>query len=210
MHNKSKILFLCCLLMLCVSMHSQRRLDKPQFYVGTSHGATVSMVGFNPSVEQSQLLGYNGGFLCRYIADEYVGVQLELMCSQQGWHETDGFYRRLNYITLPFLTHIYLGNKARFIVNLGPQIGLLLSESHDENSVDTSKHQHITDAQGKFDYGFTLGIGFSFNAGKNTFELEPRFYYAMSDVYSNKATDYFARSNNLTLSVNLKWLLQVR
>ena len=97
------------------SLIAQVRLDKPEIYVGVTAGATGSMVIFNPVVAQTYLQGYNGGLVFRYIAEKNVGMQAELNFSQRGWKEANGlFAKQLNYIELPFLTHIYMGKKNRF------------------------------------------------------------------------------------------------
>ena len=209
-----KHLFLLITIFLSFSLVAQQRLEKSEKYIGTSHGVTASGVGFNPTVEQDYLLGYNGGIVYRYIADTNVGVQAELNFAQQGWHETqNNFSRRLSYIELPFLTHIYLGDKTRFIINIGPQVGLLIAEqklNEPENTTATRHtYQQTQTPQNTFDYGFSAGIGLLFTAGRNIFQLETRAYYALGDVYSNNKRDYFSRSNNMKLSVNMVWLLRV-
>ncbi len=205
------ILVLIVLLSFPLVMNAQKRLDRSEKYIGASFGATASLVGFSPSVDQDYLLGYNGGLVYRYIADTYVGFQVELNYAQQGWHELEtDFSRKLSYIELPFLTHIYLGNKSRFIVNVGPQIGYLINDEKFNQALGSNAEQHVTQVQNTLDYGFALGTGFSFNVKKNVFQLEARAYYAMGDIYSNNKKDYFSRSNNMKLSVNLTWLLQVK
>ena len=205
-----KHFFSIVVLFLSFSLAAQSRLDNPETYIGTSHGVTASIVGFNPKVDQDFLPSYAGGIVYRYIANVYVGMQAELNFAQQGWHEPNtDFSRRLSYIELPFLTHIYLGNKTRFIINIGPQVGLLISEQKKNVPTGSMDEQHIQAPQNTFDYGFAAGIGLLFNAGKNVFQLETRGYYALGDVYSNAKRDYFSRSNNMKLSVNLAWLLKV-
>ncbi|MDR1584612.1 MAG: PorT family protein [Prevotellaceae bacterium] len=209
MKNNNYLLVLIILFPLTLT--AQQRLDKSEKYLGVSAGATGAMVGFSPAVGQDYLLGYNGGFIYRYIADTYVGVQIELNYARQGWHEpaTD-FSRQLSYIELPFLTHVYLGKKSRFIVNIGPQLGYLINDRKTKTPAESKEVQHVKQAQNSFDYGFALGTGFCFSVNKNIFQLEARAYYAMGDIYSNAKTEYFSRSNNMKLSLNLSWLLQVK
>jgi len=78
------------------------------------------------------MMGIHGGMAVKYISEKHLGLIAEVNYSQRGWTEefdpTDGFSynRRLNYLELPIMTHIYFGNKIRFIVNIGPQISFLL------------------------------------------------------------------------------------
>lgn len=121
------------------------------------------------------------------------------------------FYsRQLNYIELPFMTHIYIGKKNRFFINFGPKISYLLFQSVKTNDLNSTDVQRSTLIQNPFDYGLCAGFGFLFNINKNIFQFDTRAYYALSDIYSNSKLDYFANSNNLNLSVNLAWLIQVK
>lgn len=207
-----KKLYLLILLIIPVIVFSQSRLDQPEIYLGTSHGVSASMIHFSPSVEQEILLGYNGGIVFRYIDEKNVGVQAELNFFQRGWKEKGSIYaKQLNYIELPFLTHIYFGNSSRFFINLGPKISYLLSENVLKNlSANSTETQHITKVQHPFDYGICGGLGMLFKVKKNIFQFDTRFNYSLSDIFSNSKKDYFETSNNINLSVNLGWLLQIK
>lgn len=184
---------------------------KRETYVGLSGGATGSMVYFKPIVEQNYLLAYQGGFVFRYISEKHLGVQAEINYVQRGWSETNGaFDKRLDYIELPFLTHIYFGRNARVFLNLGPQIGYLLKETVLQNShPDSTNEQHIHAIQNKLEYGLTAGLGCSFHIKRQVLQLEARGNFSASDIYSNERRDYFDNSNLITASVSLSWLIQV-
>jgi len=204
-------LFILLFIAITATLSAQARLDNPEVYVGANFGVTESMVMFTPSVSQGFLMGYNGGVVFRYIAEKYVGMQAEINYSQRGWTESSGLYtRQLNYIELPFMTHIYMGKKSRFFINIGPKVSYLLSEKVVLNQSTTSDTQHITAIQNPFDYGLCGGLGLLFNIKGNIIQLETRTYYGFSDVFSNKKTDYFSKSNNFNLAVNLAWLLQMK
>ncbi len=188
---------------------AQVRLDKPEVYFGASAGVTESMVIFKPAVSQGYLLGYNGGIVFRYIAEKNVGMQAELNFSQRGWTEATGLYtRHLNYIELPFMTHIYMGKKNRVFLNFGPKISYLISENVVRNETSNIELQHITKTENPFDYGLCAGLGFLINIKGSIYQLDTRANYGLSDVFSNTKSDYFETSNNLNVSVNLAWLFQ--
>ena len=190
---------------------AQDRLMNPEMYLGVDAGVTESQVAFTPTVGQRYLMGINGGLVFRYIAEKNVGMQAELNFSQRGWAEYGGLYmRQLNYIELPFMTHIYMGKRNRFFINLGPKISYLLSENVLLNNSGTNAEQHITSVQHPFDYGLCGGIGILFGIGSNQLQLDTRFNFGLSDIYNNSKLDYFSNSNNLNLSVNLAWLLRVK
>lgn len=205
-----KKLFLLLFISYSIGSFAQTRLIQPEIYVGVNGGMTSSWVIFNPKVEQSWLPGINGGLVFRYIAEKNVGMQAELNFSQRGWKEANGlFSRQLNYIELPFMTHIYIGQKTRFIINLGPKIAYMISDRA-LNSPNSTGIQQITSTQNKFDYGLCAGFGLMFPIGKNYLQFDTRAYYALSDVYSNSKKDYFAHSNNLNVSANLAWLVRLK
>lgn len=205
-------LFLYVLIAVSVSLSAQVRLDKPEMYFGVNLGVTESMIIFKPTVNQSFLMGYNGGLVFRYIAEKNVGMQAELNFSQRGWQESYGLYsKQLNYIELPFMTHIYIGNKNRVFFNLGPKISYLLSEKTLINKTGSSTDsQYITAVQQPFDYSLCAGIGILFNVNGKILQLDTRGNYGLSDIFYNSKSDYFSNSNNFNLSVNLAWLFQIK
>lgn len=200
------------LLSLATGLLAQARLDRPEMYIGTSHGVIGSMVLFKPTVSQTYLSGYNGGLVFRYIAEKNVGMQVELNFSQRGWSESDGLYeRQLNYIELPFMTHIYVGKKNRVFLNFGPKIAYLISEKEiTNNTINSTATQHTTLIENPFDYGLCAGLGVLFNIRGNVLQLDTRANFGLSDVFSNDKRDYFDTSNNVNVSVNLGWLLQLK
>ena len=200
------------LLTSCLVISAQDRLINPELYVGANFGVTESRIMFNPAVNQGMLMGYNGGLVFRYIAEKNAGVQAELNYSQRGWTESSSLYtKQLNYLELPFMTHIFIGKKNRFFINIGPKISYLLSENELLNQTSASTQlQQTTNIQNRFDYGLCGGIGLLFSIGKNVVQLDSRVNYSLNDIYSNKKTDYFSNSNNFNISVNLAWMLKIK
>jgi len=193
-------------------LSAQVRLDKPEMYIGANFGITESMVLFKPSIPQGFLMGYNGGIVFRYIAEKNVGMQAELNFSQRGWTESTGLYsRQLNYIELPFMTHIYVGRKNRVFFNLGPKVSYLISEKVILNDTGNSSDvQHISPVKNPFDYGICSGLGLLFNIKGRILQLDTRANFSLSNVFADQKKDYFSTSNNVDLSVNLAWLFQVK
>jgi len=207
-----RIRWILILIAISSVISAQVRLDKPEMYIGASLGVTESMVMFNPTINQGFLMGYNGGIVFRYIAEKNVGMQAELNFSQRGWKETSGLYsRQLNYVELPFMTHIYIGKKNRVFFNIGPKISYLISEKTLTNNTGTSTEvQHVTPVEHPFDYGLCAGLGLLFNINGRILQLDTRANYGLSDIFADSKRDYFGTSNNVDLSVNLAWLFQVK
>ena len=205
-------LLILVLIFISASLYAQVRLDKPEMYIGANLGVTESMINFSPAIPQGFLMGFNGGIVFRYIAEKNVGIQAELNFSQRGWTESSGLYsRQLNYIELPFMTHIYVGRKNRFFFNLGPKISYLISEKVILNStVGSVDAQHVTSVEHPFDYGLCTGLGMLFNIKGRIIQLDTRANYSLSNIFADTKRDVFSSSNNLNLSVNLAWLFQLK
>ena len=205
-------LLILVLIFVSASLYAQARLDKPEMYIGANLGVTESMINFSPAIPQGFLMGFNGGVVFRYIAEKNVGIQAELNFSQRGWTESSGLYsRQLNYIELPFMTHIYVGRKNRFFFNLGPKISYLISERVILNStIESVDAQHVTSVEHPFDYGLCTGLGMLFNIKGRIIQLDTRANYSLSNIFADTKRDVFSNSNNFNLSVNLAWLFQLK
>ncbi|MCM1034715.1 MAG: PorT family protein [Paludibacter sp.] len=200
-------------LLLCVrTVLAQPRLERYEMYIGVHAGILGSMISFSPDVTQSALHPYwgpNAGLVFRYSGQKCCGLQVELNYMQRGWHETLTDYRRqLDYLEIPFLTHIWFGRKFRGFVNLGPQIGFLVHESH-YGLPEETQPQHLS-LDSRFDWGLAGGLGMLYRSVAGVWQLEARFNYSFGDVFANHKTDYFARSNSMNLSLNLAWFWQIR
>jgi hypothetical protein len=210
MTMRKTLIVTLALIISFTALLAQDRLIKPEMYVGVNFGATESQISFNPTVKQGYLQGYNGGLVFRYIAEKNVGTQVELNFSQRGWKESTGLYtRQLNYIELPFMTHIFIGKKNRFFFNIGPKVSYLISDKLVVDQTTTIEPQY-SKIQNPFDYGLCGGLGLLFNIKGNIIQLDTRFNYSLNDIYSNKKTDFFSNSNNMNLSCNLAWLLKIK
>ena len=126
-------IFLCMAsLSIC---YAQKSTFKQELAVGASFGLNFSSVSFAPKVPTKMKLGFNGGATIRWNTEPNLGIQAELNFTQHGWEEKFEekpqykYSRTVNYMELPFLTHIHFGSKrVRVFVNLGPKIGYALSE----------------------------------------------------------------------------------
>ena len=221
-----KIIISSLILFCCIITTSAQRNYKPEFAIGGKFGTTLSKVTLRPSVRQNYEIGYTGGLSVRYIEEKYFGFIIELNYTQHGWNENfsdEGDYsysRKLNYIELPFMTHIFFGNKNfRGFVNLGPQVGFLISDKEISsfNLKDLPKFsqtwestQYNMPIANKFDYGICGGGGIEIKAKKSSFILEGRYYFGLGDFFKNRKADYFATSSNQTISVALSYMLNLK
>lgn len=218
---------LCVIVCLFVfgNAHAQNTFRR-EWAAGLSGIYTLSSAGFSPKVQQSLLGGYGAGLTMRWYTEPYLGLQVEVNMKQQGWKEDfkelgnpeyDNlhFQRRMNYVELPFLTHIYFGSdRVHFFVNLGPQVGLLLNEktSDDLNGAEPQRInvQHTKPADKRIEWGICGGPGLEFRTGIGHFLLEGRYYYALSDFYNTRREDDFAKASSQVIFIKLSYLIPFR
>lgn len=224
METRRYTLLFACLITFFAEGLAQNTFQR-EFAVGFGGGLNFSQVGFTPKVFQGFQPGMQGGVALRWITNKNLGLTAEINFTQQGWKEdfsesTDGshfnYSRTINYVELPFMTHIYAGNsRARFIFHIGPKIGYALSESTETNlnGATPGNHrneQHDMPLENKLDWGICGGPGFELRTGIGTFVLEGRLYFALWNLYGNSKSDTFAKSNGLTLSARLSYLIRIR
>ena len=183
------------------------------FFVGTNLGLNLSQVSFVPTVSQNYLAGYNGGIVARYISEPHLGLQAELNFSQRGWaektEETGNIHRRLNYVELPVMTHIYFGSKTfRGFVNLGPKIGFFTGEEKPEIEEHTPDRFSMP-VKYKFDYALAGGLGFGLAINRFFYQVEGRYGFGLGDFFSNNKADPYSRSAFRTVSVNFSVLYKL-
>lgn len=213
-----RILTIVLLLSCCaITMMAQPRLRHKEYYLGIHGGVTASTVQFSPKIKnmtpltETAMLGYNGGLVFRYSGHKCCGLQVEVNYMTRGWREVNkessiDYGRQLSYIEVPFLTHIYFGNKARGFINLGPQVGYLILDkvSGNPNPEYTHQYEPITN---KIDWGIAGGVGFYYRTPKaGTYEMEVRFNYSLGSIYGTRTTDFFSQANPMDLSVNIAYM----
>ncbi len=197
--------------------------------VGGKAGGVMARTQFSPSVPQSFLPGFMVGVTARYIEEKHFGIIAELNLEQRGWKEKFddvdlSFQRRLTYIHLPILSHIYFGsNKFRGFFNAGPEAAFLISDNItsnfdyanattlDEFPDNHDSEQYTLDVKNKFDYGISAGFGMEMIwRNKSSFNLEARFYYGLRDVFSNHKKDPFAASSGMALMLTLGYHYRIK
>lgn len=193
---------------------------RQELAVGGSAGMNFSSLSFVPKVQQGMKTGLAAGATLRWITEKNLGLQAELNFTQQGWKESFEeqpqyeYERTLNYVELPFLTHIYFGSRrVHVFVNLGPKIGYLLGEKTKSNLGDAAPNknnaQHDMPVEKKFDWGLCGGPGLEIRTGAGSFLVEGRYYYALGDIYGNQKKDPFPKSASQVISVKMTYLFSL-
>jgi len=223
------ITFLLVLNCLVLNILSQERYSA-NVAIGVKGGTTLSQTMFAPGVQQKMIPGMLCGVAVRYIEENHFGVIGELNFMQRGWKEVFeetpySFSRRLSYIQIPLLAHIYFGNeRARFFFNAGPEVGFLLTDKPKANFnyadlssvpdfpiTNRNTAQFTMDIKNKIDYGISAGLGLEVSVNrKNSLLLEGRFYYGLNNLFSANKKDIFSASNGISIMVSLGYMFHIK
>ncbi len=216
---KIKAVFALTLLLFAAPMAAQRYFYEPEYALGMRAGATASFVSFVPAISDRQLLyGAQAGVAFRYITDRHFGIQVETNFTQRGWKEkSDAFTyeRQLDYIEIPFLSHIYFGKKYfRWFFNLGPEISFRVDDRTKKNTIssdDQKSARHTDPFKTAFDYGIAVGTGFEFQTRRaGIYQLEARYSFGLGDLFKNSTSDTYSRSSNQNISLCLGFLFNIK
>jgi hypothetical protein len=204
---------------------AQKKDFKFEYYLGAKGGLTFSQVRFYPNVQTEYLQGNTGGLIFRMISEPHIGIQAEINYIEKGWKEKPftgqyaevGYFHRLNYINIPILTHVNLGKKAmRFIINLGPEFGFLLSDTQGFTpdaiippETEGYKSYYFKPVDTSFDILFTGGLGMEYHLkGGSALSLEARIYYSLPNLYDTSKYTYQSSQNN-GAQVTLSYLFRL-
>lgn len=201
---------------------------KSHISVGAHGGMAFSRMSFSPEVPQSWQMGPMAGIQIRYAEERLVGILAELNFVNRGWKESFedspelSYSRTLSYLALPVMTHITFGSpRAKCFVNLGPEIGFLLSENISSNfdydfpgallPPTRRVNQMSMEVSNRFDYGITAGLGFEYYlTPRNSLYVEGRFYYGLGNIFPSSKSDEFGASRSMSISATLGYNFRIK
>lgn len=225
-------LFLAFLLFApCSLLHLKAQVGKPRtdLALGVGGGFVMNRVTFNPAIKQSFKNGMTMGITARYTCEKYFNMicafQGELNYSQAGWKENPDaegapYQRNIHYVQMPLLANLGYGRErggVKGFLVIGPQLGFCIGESTKDGVRYLTPQvlvgdltQHDLKVQRKFEYGITGGLGMDVSTKKgHHFIIEGRYFYGLSDIFSNSKKDPFGRSANSTICAKVSYLFDV-
>ena len=202
--------------------------------IGGGGGFVMNRMQFSPSVfRQSFKNGMTMGFTARYTCEKYFKMlcafQVEINYSQAGWKEkfdegsTLSYQLTIHYIQIPLLANLGFGRErggVKGFLVAGPQLGFCVGESESRGG-DWSNYvpsrqlvggltQYDLEVQKKFEYGIAGGLGMDVSTRKgHHFLLEGRYFFGLSDIFSNTKKDPFGRSANGTIYIKASYLFDI-
>ncbi|WP_170866129.1 porin family protein [Pontibacter flavimaris] len=181
----------------------------PELSVGLKGGVNYSRFNFDPEIDQEFLQGYTAGVVLRHVAHPRVGIQVEVNYVERGWRalsDTGGSYtRNLNYLELPFLTHVTIGNRnTRFIINFGPYASYLLSgdEGNEQQGVDEEPDFQYRSLDSEFLYGLSMGLGMVQKTSFGSFQLEGRLTHSLNNVFERNLAAISSKSQSISITLS--------
>lgn len=233
MRNPMKRLLTLLAGALLLAIGSQRASAQrhyiPHVHIGVHGGMSMSRQSFYPSIKEGMLNGAQFGFSFRYAEERHVGLLAELNIEQRGWKEDfeDApfeFQRRLTYIELPIMTHIFFGSRTvKGFFNLGPEVGYMISDKASANFPYTSLpdvkdfpanrryEQMQLKVSSRFDYGITAGAGVEFVIRRrHSITLEGRYYYGLGNIFPSARKDTFSASRGSSIQITLGYLFRLK
>lgn len=249
----SLILLLSAALLTPANLMAQVGDYRNTFSVGVSGGYLLNTINFTPTVPQNMHGGMLAGLTGRYTTEKYFStlcaLQVELNIAQVGWKQDnsniDGqqvinpetgvaeeYQRDITYLQVPIFAHLSWGKETRGVnafVNLGPQIGFMLSDktkmnynrpytsenfpenfSNHTGRVSQVEAQETMPVENKLDFGIAFGAGIEMHVNKvGRFDLEGRFYYGLGNIYGDSKRDFFGTSNHNTIYIKLGYLYDI-
>lgn len=181
----------------------------PEYAAGIRGGAQFSMAWFSPSASQAMPVSAVVGAQFRMVSEKYFGIVVELNYAQRGFatynDDRSLSHRRLDYVELPFLSHITFGRKLfRYFINLGPSISCLVADNR--ASTPSSAPQHTLAVKNRFDYAIVGGMGFEFNTKYGIYTIDARYNFGLGNIFGSRASDAFKTSSNQNISVAFAYL----
>ena len=215
----------------CSKLHAQVGDARTDLALGGSAGVTLNQVSFKPAVKQTFKSGMTAGLTARYTCEKYFALlcafQGELNYAMSGWNEDsspgEGTYQRtLHYVQVPLLANLGFGRErggVKGFLLVGPQLGFCIGDTEKTSGngsgyvpyqLDGLPNQHELKVENKFEYGITGGLGIDVSTRNgHHFIVDGRYFYGLSDIFSNSKKDPFARSANGTITVRVSYLFDV-
>ena len=150
---------------------------------GAKAGVNISSINGDEVESFDSRTGFHVGFVAEIVISETFSFQPELLYSAQGAdYSEDGFESfegsvKLNYLNVPLMAKFYVGEG--FSLEVGPQIGLLLSATDEGESDGFSYDEDIKEYLKGIDFGVNVGVGYKLEGGLN---FGARYNLGLSDV----------------------------
>jgi len=138
--------------------------------------------GINSAMEWSDAgttgsrFGFHGGFFFEAAISSGLDIQPELVYSMQGASD-NSVTDRFDYVNLPVILKIYVNKSRSFSIDVGPQIGYMISAKIASGGTTTNIYDHSD--LNKLDVAICLGASYKIN---RNFYASLRFNYSATKI----------------------------
>ncbi|OIQ22156.1 MAG: hypothetical protein BM557_01925 [Flavobacterium sp. MedPE-SWcel] len=129
---------------------------------GVKAGFNFANFTGNDANDFNVLTSFHAGLVAEMHLLEALSVQPELLYSMQGAKTKEETYK-LNYVSVPVMLKLYFTDG--FNVQVGPQIGLLISESDNFTPYDSTTYDLGFAGGAEFFFADNLSVQARYNAG---------------------------------------------
>lgn len=213
-------LVILSVLLLSVNANAQKnKLEPSRISAGFKAGYYSTSIGFTPPINSGPQLSPSFGVVMKYHAENYFGAQIEINYASTGWIELNRYdveqeiySRNLDYIQIPFLTHIYVGKKKfQVFITVGPQLDILVNESkHVITTLDDQTYDYYERPAEPFTISLAGGVGINYITKIGHFQLEGRFAASMTNVLENETRTSTDRSSSILGGATFSYLIPLR
>ncbi|QEC52410.1 outer membrane protein with beta-barrel domain [Anseongella ginsenosidimutans] len=168
-----------------------------QVNYGVKAGVNFANLNFSEDVEDldpSTLTGFQAGIFANAELAENFSVQPELLYSAQGSvlaEEGDNSYKyKLSYLSLPVMARYQFWEGFR--LEVGPQLGLLLSAKSVLDTDGGEAEEDVKDQTKSIDFGLAGGASYQLPMGIGVFA---RYYTGLTDISDGNETDMTTKNN---------------
>lgn len=207
--SKIGILFIVLLLSLSVQGQKEYRYINNSMF-GIKIGGNYSSAALQPAIADiTGDFSYTAGLSYAFSNKKNVGIQIDLLYNSRKWFETFNdslnVSTQLNYIQLPLMTNISLGNgKVKYLINLGTYFAYNIDKSiKSELPEEHEYYESVLNRQEKKgDFGLIIGGGLRYFSGIGSFQLDARFEYGYQNLYDQEDSG-FRFSNMSVIQIGL-------
>lgn len=159
---------------------------------GVRAGMNLSEVAatLNNEITSQWRVGFVGGFFADFRFNDNIGLELDLLYSQQGvtkyrmrhdsGRDAAGFKLNTNYINIPLLVKFYLTDK--FNLAVGPQ-GSFLVKTKVDGLDNAEEYDYTKSSPNKANIDFVLGAGYEIT---DRLSMDLRYSIGITQTYKKR------------------------
>ena len=167
-------------IILSVMMFVYANLNAQDVNFGAKAGVNFATINSDNFDSFTSRTAFHLGFVAEIVITETFSFQPELMYSAQGADYSEEFFDgsvKLDYLNLPLMAKYYVAEG--FSLEVGPQIGFLLSAKDKGDSDGVSYDEDIKEFIKGIDFGVNFGAGYKLDNGLN---FGARYNLGLTDV----------------------------